>query len=644
MVLSLWKDARQPWRDASLEFVAWRTEEAKDASHWDMRAAYLACDHREHACDGPAKQAAKVYGFPQGGRQRLSQISTLEEVRLLAGAVHFTQVSLAANTPPAIRCQLAAHFDRSGWMVIPLALWLHDHKLITATPDAVFWDPTKVPNIEFPLDRDQAVRFIGSCSYSQRRRTFFTSDEAEANHFARIHNAYPEKCEDGFLVSYPGSPDEGSDYSHVRAYVLGYLAIAMWEAALALGDDLVGTAVDALWLKAPPLGRIPIAGEAPRWGEFRLKPQPKSLGAIHFGHTTSWAFPTAEAKLPLPEPDQQRGLTVYLGQGGSGKTHRALRQFAGRKVRVLAPTNDSVADLSSEAKNPNKYRVHTFHEFFRLSGRGEYSENFDPKKMTHLLGIDVVIWDEFPLAGERFLKDALMCLRRVGVIVVLCGDPVGQLTSVGGEITEGKKIIAMLERIGAHIEHGDGEDWRAKDCPRLQAAKQKAWCQPDAVQHAALMEVATKVSLREALELWRPGDVFIEAKGRVGDDIRRLVSEKRQEKYPTEPIELEFKPEEPSKWCKKDGVLPKFRKPGTRELVPGARGSRIHVAPDAKYDEKLWRDGSVTTVHAVQGRTIEAPRRIFICVNSLQRDWAHNATYVAMSRAQKAEQLYWFQL
>jgi hypothetical protein len=456
-----------------------------------------------------------------------------------------------------------------------------------------------------------------------------------------MYHAYPQQCSGGgFIVSYNLEKEDPTrkDYSHIRAYVLTYLAIAMWDAAIALGDKLVGTSVDAIWVNGPLPEEISHSDTATEvWGMFRKKPHDGAMpGTGEETTTLAWEAEAITEKMqPLPQIESRRPLTFCFGQGGSGKTHKALRQFEGRRVRVLAPTNTAADDLRSEGKNPHKHPVETYHQFFHLKVDEERKVcDWEPATMGKAaLNVDVVIWDEFPMAGPELLEKTVTYLRRCGVIVVLCGDPMGQLPMIG-DPASGQKVM--------YVDMGDGVDWRARDCPRLQEAKNAAWCMPDHIQFHVLQNTATEVSRKEMIDLWAPGDIIIEATNTLGNDLRTSIADVRAKKYPDTPIPLVFRPRagERKKYRKIKGVLPLVKAPNGK-FISAAVGAKVEVQPGTKYDT-LWAEDTVTTVHSVQGQTIKAPRRIFICLDNIERTWCHNAAYVAMSRAERADQLYIF--
>lgn len=642
---NLWAESREIWRSATVEAVSWMSD-IVNTTHWDMKSAYLGCDHREVMATGVAQQMAKRFRFPRGGRQRYAKCHSIEQVKDLVGLIHFTKISIQGH--PSIKHQLKSHFARKqGWVTIPIAVWLYENNILKSYEvDEVIWDCDPVDKIEFPTDRDQAVRFIGSCQYSKPSRTFFTRDRAEAQHYMSLYQGYSAEHDlengKGYMVQYPLPLDESKkDYSHVRSYVISYLSIAMWSQAIILGDALKAVSVDAMWVD----NSVKIeTDEYCRWGSFRLKADKGVPPTGDIYPEDEWEFPRVEkATYEIPKDEiERRPLTFCWGQGGSGKTTQALKRFQNRRVMILTPNNPSaINEFRDEKKNPQKFECQTYHQFFHLDVAN--GGKWDPNHMGKgILKADVVIWDEFAMAGHDLLSMVLPWLRQFGVIVVLTGDPLGQLQDFE-DSSSGEKIMELMRELNATFDMGDGIDWRAKDCQILQEAKLQAWCNDDKTQMEALAKVAKKLSFVQMLNTWAPGDLILEATNLIGQNIHQAVENTRLRKYPTQPLRLIFRPngEIRSRFKKVRGKLPLVKTPDGR-YIPAAVGSRIEVPPNVNYDKTLWKPDVVSTVHMIQGTTIEHPRKIFICTDSLGQSWAKNSAYVAMSRAQRAEQLYIF--
>jgi ATP-dependent exoDNAse (exonuclease V) alpha subunit len=289
----------------------------------------------------------------------------------------------------------------------------------------------------------------------------------------------------------------------------------------------------------------------------------------------------------------------------------------------------------------------TYHQFLRINDADDHAswnpaEKLGPSIAQH----DAVIWDEIGCVPPELLRKATAFLVRSGVQVVLCGDPLGQVQAIGDD-QSGEHIMQVIEDLGARVRRFT-TDHRAKNCPRLQAAKQRAWCASTEEQAAALEQVAQKCTRIEMLEqLYRPGDLVLATANEVVDDLRKQMAAVVPGRFPNAPMHLTFRPKNAKLYKKKGGKIPMVALP-TGAMVEAIIGSIHEVPASTTYDASLWQAGSASTVHAVQGQTIKAPRRIFICMDRVRTqhsergDWAKNALYVAMSRAESAEQLYYF--
>jgi len=663
----LWVDAAPRWRAAQVEEAAWWSgEDTNGAESWDVRSAYLATDARTHMASGPAADFARRFGWPAGGRQRYAPITSIDEVRSLQGAVHFTSAQLQ-GLPAPIAYQLNRHLQCSAWLPIPLVVYLAegDH-FAQYTVDLCMFGPAARPlefscgdygfqiNREFS-ERDLGVRLIGSCARAEERNSFYTCDEAEAAHFCRAYGARRTVAGNGYLVSYSRTDEHHRDHSFVRAYVLAYNCMAMCEANKALGDAVLASTTDSVLVRRGTdvrASRLNVAavGQEPLWGQFRLKagkqPQRASPAVTYDLHMHEGDQPrTALPQLPVEDALHQ--LQAFIGPGGTGKTHYAMSLFGGRRCTVLCPTNALAADAANDGKNTFAMPVMTYHQFLRISDADDCAawnpaEKLGPSIAQH----DAVVWDEIGCVPPELLRKATAFLVRSGVQVVLCGDPLGQVQAIGDD-QSGDHIMRVIEDLGARVKRFT-TDYRAKNCPRLQAAKQRAWCASTEEQAAALEQVARKCTRIEMLtQLYRPGDLVLATANELVDDLRKQMAAVAGKRFPDAPVQLTFRPRDAKPYKKKGGKIPLVALP-TGAMVEAIIGAQYEVPARTTYDDRLWQAGSASTVHAVQGQTIRSPRRIFICMNRMRTqnsergDWAKNALYVAMSRAESADQLYVF--
>jgi hypothetical protein len=637
--LSLWEtDDRKHWRASAFEAAHWADERGEaDCAHYDMRAAYLACDKANGS--GPAREAADRFGFPAGGRQRYARADTIEQAAGLKGAILFRRFELSTAAHPFIETQLRAHFGAlGGWLTVPLAVWLREKGLVRSYEiERVMYSTASADGIRFPTDRNLAVDHVGRCAYAAKTVCFFTRDPAEKDHFVRLRNAMSAEMEGGFLLSYDDKTAKSNDYSYLRAYILSYMAIGMMSAVMALGDQVRRCAVDAVWV-APgaDMRAVPFSdGSDPKWGEFRAKAAPK-LQAAQRGKMgrVAWRAEPQDNKDPeLPPVDRTRWATAYISPAGFGKTTAAIKLFEGKSnVVILAPTNPGVQELKEKEKNPHGFPVCTYHEWLRLGDRDP--KEWKPANMGNRAFVDAIVWDECAVVDVGLLENVLAWARKMGIVVILCGDPLGQQQEFK-DPESGEKVMALVERLGIPVvEHKI--DWRARNCPALQAAKQKAWCQSYQTQVEALLSVAERTHSGGVAQMWRPGDLVIDPTRRACARVTKELEQKARE-FPEAPVRYRFKPEERQPFRKVKGVLPLVEGPGGVP-VEAAIGARV-VAPPGTACPPHWVPDVATTVRSVQGATIKAPHRIFVCIDRMGEDWCRNAVYVAMSRAEYASQL-----
>jgi hypothetical protein len=585
---------------------------------------------------------------------RKARVEAVADIEGFAGLVEFTEgVTLTSTAPFGVLTQLGNHFRKNEGnqvLPVPLVLWLYESGYMATPTGLVLHYCDLSDGIDFPADRDSAVRFIGSCAYRSSRRTFYTRDQAEANHYASAYNSHIEPLDEGYLVNWE---QEGArhDFSHVRAYVLAYLSIAMGTAEALLGAHVVERDTDA-FIVDPACDVAAVLGSQyvsdsnyAQWGMFRLKPAAEGrVYATEIPQILTWpGSNSATAELPVLHPTDQHFLIAEIGPGGCGKTHKWLhREYPLSEAPIiLCQNNAAAADLRTADRNPHGYAVKTYHEFFRIGHLDPAT--WTPKPMGSTgLHTKRIIWDEFPVAGPVLLGLVLPWLRKLGIRVVLAGDPLGQLQDFD-DPHSGDKVMTVLNVLRAHIDTSSGTDWRAKDCTILQNAKRLAWCASDSSQLDELRNIATRITWAEVHEIWTPADLVLEPTNRLGGAIARSLENVRKQKYADTSLRLRFKPADAKRFAKKGGILPMVKRPDGGE-VEAAIGSIIDVAAGTKFDPLLWFVDDTSTIHSIQGRTIPAPRRIFICENNIASLWCHNATYVAMSRAQQASQLYLFRI
>lgn len=635
-------EIRQAWREASFEAVPWASvsELPPGATCVDMRAAYLACDRRDDFASGKGHEWAERCGFPKGGEQRRALVRNLREVERLAGCVRFSKLILHPSCPLPLQQQIAAHLECKAWLTIPMALYLEESGLLQEYElEQVVYSVGRLDGIEFP-NRDQAVRFVGSCSYAQKTQTFWTKDEAEADYYLRTLGAYYEKSPGGlYKVTYE-TKQERKDHTYVRAYVLGYMFIGMAEAIRSLPSDAVlACKVDSLTLAAGHSLVGAHSAETPKYtikyGEFRAAALPVPV-------TTPARVPKElfepSHKPPTAvlgeDPLYQYSLSFLDGQGGAGKTHRALRAFPGRKVVCLGKDNDNCTENAKPDKNPYGYPCYTYHEYIHLGA--DNPETWDRKVMGRTRP-DIVVWDEIGSVPPALLANVLDWLASVRAVVVLCGDPLGQMQAYGDPYS-GVRIMEILAERSAHVEMLT-TDWRAMNSPELQALKLRMWRTEEHVQLAEMRQHLPTITVEQLPAVWNPEDTVVVLTNASGDTLGATLEVARAARHATRPVRYRFRPkaERRKLYQKKGGKRKRVQAPdgSWTDAVVGARATAPAGVRPTVPD---WVPDSWTTVHSVQGKTIKEGR-IYILDQGFGADWCRNAAYTAISRATMMDQL-----
>ena len=633
---------REAWRLANFEAVPWsRVEQAPAGSTCvDMRAAYLGCDTREHIAEGKAHEWARRFGFPKGGPQRRARVTKLEEVERLAGCVRFARLELADRVPEAIRQQFAAHLEKDSWLTIPMAVYMYETGLLKAYElEQVVYSVGRLDGLTFP-GRDQAVRFVGSCKYSGRKQCFWTRDEAEAEYYVGRYEAHQERADGLYKVTY-NTAAERKDHSYVRAYVLSYMFVAMADKLRTLpAEAVLACKVDSITLAAGYEVEGAYGRDYPKWmipyGAFRVTDVPKPVTMATRECKEAFEAAPHLPAAPLSEDElYQHPLSFLDGQGGTGKTHRALRAFPGRRVVVLGKDNEHLVDLRASEKNPHGYPCYTYHEYFHL-GCGSPSA-WTPAMMGRTRP-DVLVWDEIGCVPVVFLAAALSWLRVVSAVVVLCGDPLGQLQAFD-DPGSGKKVMELLAERQAYVVLLE-TDWRAKDCAALQSLKRRCWRQSEEEQLRLMRGELPLVTEAEMCATWTPADTVVVLTNATGARMDCKLEKERGARYPNEPVRYRFRPTAERRkdlYAKKGGKLKRVRAPDGM-MTDAIVGARATAAAGVVPSVPDWVADSWTTLHSLQGKTVSTGR-IFIVDEGFGADWCRNAAYTAISRATRFGQL-----
>lgn len=661
---------RSIWRDSVVEARVWNCQgEVPDTRVLDISAAYLGCG--EGAAENAlARVYARRHGFP-GVSYQLYAVTNLDDVRALAGVVHIVEWELMQVHPAAART-LVGHLDQHEWMPIPLALYLVDSGLARLVIDRAAVCMDRLETLQFP-NRDLAVELIGSCMRNKRKNTLITRDEAECDFyvdkFLRDGRA-PVARSAGGLYQVEYDAGERKDRAHIRSYILAYMQIAVIDALRLFGpDDVVYCSVDGIRVRAgveapaglplatsrpvdPPHPKLSvwswegceIVGVRPAPGIWRWKEEgpeynyheshaqpPPTLCGTHAGWT--------EEGIQLPSDQLARAPVTFLdGQGGSGKSYRALRAFPGRRVVILCHNNEYAIEVAKDTeKNPYGYPTRTYHEYFHL-GNKPHSE-WTEQKMGRERP-DVVFWDEIGLVNVGLLERVLPWLRRMRAQVVLAGDPSGQLPNFEEEKVEagsGERLLAWLRENCDQTVMCE-EDHRAKE-EELKELKRAMWRATPWEQYCFYQAAGfATMTLDEAVASWDPADTFVASTTGVRDSTGALVSEREPGR-----VRLRFAPKGAARaqYRKRKGKLPTVTHPGTGLPIPAAIGSVIEVEgePVVAIDRTLWAPAYASTVHGLQGRTVKSPGRLFVIEDGLTADWCPNIVYTIVSRVEFRAQI-----
>ena len=174
---------------------------------------------------------------------------------------------------------------------------------------------------------------------------------------------------------------------------------------------------------------------------------------------------------------------------------------------------------------------------------------------------------------------------------------------------------------------------------RLHDIKSRIWCQPDPRQLEVFREEWAGVELEAAISQTRPDDLWVCSTNKMGAQVQRRFLEHYRKSHLRARATIRFDPE-PSVAHRYSKQGQPVRIPGSRETVDAYKGTTVQVALDEvlKGLPLEWKYAGWGTVHRVQGKTIQLPKRLFIVDHSLE-GWITNAVYTGISRVGNAEQI-----
>ena len=496
-------------------------------------------------------------------------------------------------------------------------------------------------NLSFdPVSEDKGLtnKLIGFCVRDDRQTDVLVFDKNEAAAVRRtmiedvnckvdaneygdaVHLRYAESCE---RASYP----------HVRGFILGYAAIQLFAKVCEVKavTTIYKTVCDALFVDRE-VGKkhaTVAKNEFPAWGDWRVKRTfniDEDKITLHVYEDNEIArgaegcAPASTAPALSLSPLRRHGLSFLVGQGGSGKTHRAILDTfsAGLKTLYLAPTNRLTREKGKEFPN---LAVSTYHKYFKVSMKGE----FNPTQMETAKRYQVLVMDETCYLSREFLEPLVAYCERAGVVVIACGDP-GQLHPIDGA----PPADWLRSRAGYYEEVLT--DFRSR-CDQLRALKSRMHMQDDATQLREMRAALPSVRVNEMFAQWRPGDLIIGATNRRNEVINNRIFRDYAKKHPTAPVPFVWAPTTFSK------VVQMVAPPGGGELVEVVKGDIVEVP----FKEGLkpadgWVLAYCLTVHKAQGLTLEGGR-IWVLDDNLDKEFTRNAAYTVVSRAQAIAQL-----
>ncbi|GBC45084.2 hypothetical protein GLOIN_2v1477001 [Rhizophagus irregularis DAOM 181602=DAOM 197198] len=633
--------------------------------HIDLRGAYLGCEDSERSAS-EALPWVRRYGFPER-IQRRAQVDNIDTIRNLTGIVQLIAWEFALNLHPFTAGLIGQHLaEKEGWIPTPLVDYLLSRGwLSSATPREVIYSVGKKSRIEFPPDRDLAVRFVGSCARNAQVTSILVRDINEAD------------------MLYEGDEKRGQ-WLHIRSFVLAYTHIAVLEqlkrfpienvlrvctdaiyttaisetildeTVVEMGQKLLPDFDESLFAKAKNSAELEevhakyeaeldkirkqyesaIVLETPeiKYGQWRKKKE----GYTYRKEASSWAI-NYKGTLEIPPSDapplsiDSKLITlqkVYLvGQGGSEKTTRAIRAFPGRKVVVLTPAN-LLAEYHRK-QNPGLTAM-TYHKYFHLGATP--IDEWDPACLGKKALAEILIFDEACMIPKKVLQRLLSYAESRGCQSIMCGDP-GQLTPWGDKEGPHKFLTEWADEVIWCM-----DDYRAYD-PELKALKLRMWMKDDMTQLQEFREALPTTSWKNALTEWTPEDIWICSTNDMGMRVESALIQAHKSRFLNVPSIIRFDPDESIKHMYRIQGKP-VQIPGSNEIIEAYVGTMINVPLEIVLRglPAEWKYAGWGTIHRIQGQTVEPPKRCFIVDHSLE-GWINNAVYTACSRVRYMNQM-----
>ena len=666
---------RDIWQHAQVEAVVWHSPVDESSSphyHIDMRAAYLACDRRENRANSDAASEIHRYGFPTN-LMRLASLDTTRPLDVnspalaLTGTIQLVEWTFGAHVHPFTPWRVGNHLrEHQGWITTPeLRDLLESGDLVHAAARQIVYSVGANRGLKFPsssalTERTQAVTFVGKLARHADESSLITRDANEAAYLAGAFGkagrylSHASARGSAHLVRYK-SERTRAQWFHVRAFVLAYTNIALRRMLRRFDPSSVirinTDAIFALGTHPPASVQLSTDETTIKWGEWRLKPPgytyhqmrdtPAFSGRLELGASdapplvrdphdcTGVDASAVPAELTGTLLANTRRLLI-TGQGGCGKTYVISKALAGSDFVIVTPSNE----LAIEHADKLGCRTSTFHKLLALPVGKPMSE-WKPELLGHKLDHlpRTIVWDEAGMVPDEVFKviDPYLDSRGIQVIKVF-GE--GQLNPFAQ-----KAGPAAYLRDWADVEIEFDVDVRSQD-ERIRDLKRRIWRTTDKEQLSVWRADMPPTRFDDALAEWHPRDLFLCSTNALGSTTAARLLEEHRRRYPLELAPIRFAPD--------DSVSHKYKNtkalidvPGTHEQVRAVRGTIAWVPLDTVDVDGLppeWQYAGWGTIHCIQGKTLSAPRRLFILDHMLD-GWISNAVYTAVSRVRTYGQL-----
>lgn len=334
--------------------------------------------------------------------------------------------------------------------------------------------------------------------------------------------------------------------------------------------------------------------------------------------TRSWCYKHGVIKWDInvnaPAYREHYRTEICIGAGGSGKTHAQLHDKGFTRVVYVAPTNLLLDNKRRECKEKYNMQIETatMHALLGLNGADVYSRSHPPQ---------VIVIDE---ATESSKETLLYAQKRYPYSkIIYCGDfgkngtiyqlPEYQSENAKAYVDMDMSIFENVRKFTTNHRMDKDDEEYALFAKILKKYRKMIYSGVVSKNEVKRLLKQFMVELDDLDKLYNRDseDIILVGTNKAAAALNSVITQE-----------------------------PRYRIIKTVKSENLYTGAIMNEKPDEKYIE-CYEPRHGFTCHSVQGITVDAPRKVFIELNSL---FAPQAGYVALSRVRQANQIHVFTL